>query len=177
MSHKNLLATLKYPALVLLSVAAQSSLAHSAAVPHSTTTVVGTNGSSKADLKKYAASHFLGFYTVNGRVAADVCGAEGVDLTDYLRAFRLKHAAELAQAEKVMTESGVSAEQMAAVAYGKKKEMEATVRHTMLELASALHRTTVADGCAYVAGHAAEAASAQSFAEQNPEVEAALMSD
>ena len=177
MSHKRVKATLLFAALPLFSGAAVSFSAHSAAVAQPSAAAVDMNRLSKADQKKYAASHFLGFYTLNGRTSADVCRVEGVDLADYLRAFQLKHMPELAQAEKVMMASGVSAEQMAAVARGKRKEMEATIRHTMLELAYALHGTTVADGCAYVAGHPADAASAQSFAEENPDVEAVLMSD
>jgi hypothetical protein len=177
MSHKRVTAPLLLSALALFSGASVSSSPHSAAAAQPTAVAIDMNGLSKADQKKYAASHFLGFYTLNGRTSADVCRAEGVDLAVYLRAFQLKHMSELAQAEKVMMASGVSTEEMAAVAREKRKDMEATIRHTMLELANALHGTTVADGCAYVAGHAAEAASAQSFAEQNPEVEAVLMSD
>jgi len=177
MSHKRVNTALLLPVLALFSGAAVSSSPHSVAVAQPTAAATDMNGLSKADQKKYAASHFLGFYTLNGRTTADVCGAEGVDLANYERAFQLKHTSELAQAEKVMMASGVSAEQMAIVAGGKRKEMEATIRHTMLELANALHAATVADGCAYVAGHPADAASAQSFAEQNPEVETALMSD
>lgn len=127
--------------------------------------------------KKYAASHFMGFYTLNAYAAADVCRAEGVDLTAYVRGFHLKHAAEFAQADKIMTASGFSIEQMAPASSDNRKTMEATFRKAMLDLAAALHKTTVADGCAYVAAHVADSVSAQSFAEQNPEVEAALMSD
>jgi hypothetical protein len=132
---------------------------------------------STTDAKKYAASHFMGFYTLNAHAAADVCRAEGVDLTAYVRAFHLKHAAEFAQAEKIMTASGFSIEQMAPASSDSRKTMEATFRQAMLDLAAALHKTKVADGCAYVAAHVPDSVSAQSFAEQNPEVEAALMSD
>lgn len=134
-------------------------------------------GVSKADIKKYAASHFMGFYTVNGSTAGDICRAEGVDLTAYVRAFQLKHRTELDQANKIMSASGISAKTMAALAGGKRTELEATVRQTMRDLALALGEKTVADSCAYVAAHVVDAVSAQSFAEQNPEVEAVLMSD
>jgi hypothetical protein len=134
-------------------------------------------GLSKADIKKYAASHFIGFYTVNGSTAGDVCRAEGVDLTAYVRAFQLKHRTELDQANRIMSASGISAKKMAAVADGKQPELEATVRRTMLDLAVALGGKTVADGCAYVAAHVVDAVSAQSFAEQNPQVEEVLMAE
>ena len=132
---------------------------------------------STTDAKMYAASHFMGFYTLNAHAAADVCRAEGVDLTAYARAFHLKHAAEFTQAEKIMMASGFSIEQMAPASSDNRKMMEATFRQAMLDLAAALHMTKVADGCAYVAAHVADSVLAQSFAEQNPEVEAALMSD
>jgi len=177
MSTKRVTAALLLSALALFSGASVSSAPHSAVAAKPTAAAIDMNGLSKADQKKYAASHFLGFYTLNGRTSADVCRAEGVDLASYLRAFEIKHMAELARAETIIMTSGISTEQMAAIARGKRSEMETTIRHTMLELANALNGTTVADGCAYVAGHSAEAASAQSFAEQNPEVEAVLMSD
>lgn len=129
------------------------------------------------DAKKYAASHFMGFYTLNAYAAADICRAEGVDLTAYVRGFHLKHAAEFARAKKIMTASGFSIEQMAPASSDNRKTMEATFRQAMLDLAAALHKTSVADGCAYVAAHVADSVSAQSFAEQNPDVETALMSD
>jgi hypothetical protein len=132
---------------------------------------------SRTDARKYAAAHFMGFYTLNAHAAADVCRAEGVDLKDYVRAFHVKHAAEFAQAGKIMTEFGFSTAQMAPPGSANRKAMEATFRRVMLDLAAALHKTEIADGCAYVAGHVADSVSAQSFAEQNPEVEAALMSD
>jgi len=132
---------------------------------------------STTDAKMYAASHFMGFYTLNAHVAADVCRAEGVDLTAYVRAFHLEHAAEFAQADKIMMASGFSIEQMAPVSSDNRKIMEATFRQAMLDLAAALRKTKVADGCAYVAAHVADSVLAQSFAAQNPEVEAALMSD
>jgi hypothetical protein len=132
---------------------------------------------SRTDTRKYAAAHFMGFYTLNAHAAADVCRAEGVDLKDYVRAFHVKHAAEFAQAGKIMTEFGFSTAQMAPPGSANRKAMEATFRQVMLDLAAALHKTEIADGCAYVAAHVADSVSAQSFAEQNPEVEAALMSD
>jgi hypothetical protein len=132
---------------------------------------------SRTNAKKYAAAHFMGFYTLNSHAAADVCRAEGVDLEAYVRAFQVKHAAEFAQADKIMTEFGFSTAHMAPPASANRKTMEATFRQAMLDLAAALHKTKIADGCAYVAAHVAESVSAQSFAEQNPEVEAALMSD
>lgn len=132
---------------------------------------------SRTEARKYAAAHFMGFYTLNAHAAADVCRAEGVDLKEYVRAFQVEHAAEIAQANKIMTELGFSTAQMAPPGSANRKTMEATFRRVMLDLAAALHKTKIADGCAYVAGHVAESVSAQSFAEQNPEVEAALMSD
>lgn len=132
---------------------------------------------STTDAKKYAAARFMGFRTLNALAAADVCRAAGVDLTAYVRAFDLKHAAEFARAEKITTASGLSVEHMAPASSDNRKTMESTFRQAMLDLAAALQKTTVADGCAYVAAHVADSVSAQSFAEQNPEVEAALMSD
>lgn len=177
MLDKRLTTRLVFPALALFCTAIQSVPSPSASAGPSGTAVTDMNGLSKEDMKKYAASHFFGFYTVNGTTAGDVCRAEGIDLTAYVRAFQLKHTRELAQAHKVISASGISLKKMTAIAEGKRSKLEATVRQTMLDLAAALGGRTVADGCAYVAAHAADAVSAQSFADQNPEVEAALMTD
>lgn len=177
MSYKHVTATLLYPAIAMFCVAAHSSSSPPADTGRPGTAASDMEGLSRADLKKYAASHFLGFYAVNGSTAAEVCRSEGVDLTAYVRSFQLKHKTEFAQANKLLMASGISAAQMAAVADAKGKELEATFRRSMLELANALHQTTVADGCAYIAGHVADAVASQSFAEQNPDVEAILMSE
>jgi hypothetical protein len=177
MSHNRIATALVVSGLAVFCAAVQSAPSSSASAEPSGSAATDMKGLSKADTKKYAASHFMGFYAVNGSTAADVCRAEGVDLTEYLRAFHLKHAAELAQASKVMKAEGISTGQMATVAEAQRNEMEATVRRTMLELAVALHETTIADGCSFVAAHVVDAVSAQSFAEQNPQVWAVLMSD
>lgn len=177
MFPKKVMTVLLLPAVVLLSATPQSVSSHAAVGSPSASAASDMQGLSSVEKKKYAASHFLGFYTVFGRIASDVCGAEGVDLTAYVSAFTLKHKAELVQAKRIIAASGISDEQMASIARGRRSVMEANVRRSMLDLAAALHKTTVADGCAYVASNATDAASAQSYAEASPDVEAVLMSD
>jgi hypothetical protein len=131
----------------------------------------------EADLKMYAAADFLGFYTINVHSFSDVCRAEGVNLAAYARAFRANHAAEFAQAEKITKGSRFSAEKMAAMTAATREILETSVRHQMIDLAAALHKTTVADGCAYVAANVVDAKSAPSYAERDPQLESILMSD
>jgi hypothetical protein len=177
MLHKKVMTTLLYPALMLLSATPQSVSANSAVDSPSGSAASDMRALSIENKKKYAASHFLGFYTAFGSIASDVCQAEGVDVTAYVSAFTLKHTAEFAKAQKIILASGISDEQMASIARGRRSVMEAKLRRAMLDLAVALHKTTVADGCSYVASNPTDAASAQSYAEASPDVEAILMSD
>ena len=131
----------------------------------------------EADLKMYAAADFLGFYTINVHSFSDVCRAEGVNLATYVHAFRANHAAEFARAEKITKGSRFSAEKMAAMTAATREILETSVRHQMIDLAAALHKTTVADGCAYVAANVVDAKSAPSYAETDPQLESILMSD
>jgi hypothetical protein len=130
-----------------------------------------------ADQKRFAAGRFLGFYTLNGRTTGDVCRAEGVDLTAYVQAFQRKHDAEYERADKIMAASGFSTAEMAAATDANRGRLEENVRQSMRDLAGALHKTTVAEGCAYIAAHVSDAVAGQSFAQQNPEIEAVLMSN
>jgi hypothetical protein len=131
----------------------------------------------EADLKMYAAADFLGFYTINVYNFADVCRVEGISLATYARAFRTKHAAEFARAEKITKGSMFSAEKMAAMTAATREVLETSIRHQMLDLAAALHKTTVADGCAYVAANVVDVKSTPSYAERDPQLESVLMSD
>lgn len=126
-----------------------------------------------ADQKRFAAGRFLGFYALNGQDTGDVCKAEGVDLTAYVSAFQRKHIPEYAQAGKIMAAAGVTPEQMAAAA--DRSRLDDNVRHSLLDLAAAIHKTTVADACSFIGAHVDAAVAGQSFAEQNPEIEAVLM--
>jgi len=130
-----------------------------------------------ADQKRFAAGRFLGFYTLNGRTTGDVCRAEGVDLSAYVQAFQRKHDAEYERADKIMVASGFSTAEMAAATDANRGRLEEKVRQSMQDLAGALHKTTVAEGCAYIAAHVSDAVAGQSFAQQNPEIEAVLMSN
>lgn len=128
-----------------------------------------------ADQKRFAAGRFLGFYALNGQNTGDICKAEGVDLTAYVSAFQRKHIPEYAQAGKIMAAAGVTPEQMAAAA--DRPRLDDNVRHSLLDLAAAIHKTTVADACGFIAAHVDAAVAGQSFAEQNPEIEAILMAN
>jgi hypothetical protein len=131
----------------------------------------------RADLKLYAAADFLGFYYVNIQTFPDVCRAEGVDIATYVRAFKNKHAAQFARADEVTKGSAFSTAIMSAAGSKSRELMETNVRHTMLDMAAGLHKTTVAHSCAYVAANAVEVVSASYYADRFPAIEAAFMSD
>lgn len=130
-----------------------------------------------ADQKRFAAGRFLGFYTINGRTTGDVCRAEGVDLTAYVKAFQRKHDAEYERADKIMVASGFSTAEMASATDANRGRLEEKVRQSLLDLATAMKKTTVKDGCDYIAAHVSDAVAGQSFAAQNPDIEAVLMSN
>ncbi|KLD67765.1 hypothetical protein Y883_06270 [Luteibacter rhizovicinus DSM 16549] len=131
---------------------------------------------SEAEIRLHVPVHFLAFYTVKTRILPNVCREEGVDLQAYSYAFQLKHAAMFDRADGLMRASNLSATQLIADVYERRTESEAKVRRRLLELASWLQKTTVADGCAYLAAHVVDGASMASFGEEFPEVAGALMS-
>lgn len=129
------------------------------------------------DLKLYAAADFLGFYYVNTQTFVDVCRAEGVDLAAYVHAFKKKHEAQFARADEVTRGSAFSTARMSTIDADSRELMETNVRHTMIDMATGLRQTTVAHSCAYVAENAVEVVSASYYADHNPVLEAAFMSD
>lgn len=131
----------------------------------------------REDLKLYAAADFLGFYYVNIQTFVDVCRSEGVDLAPFVRAFQIKHAAQFDRADFVTKGSAFSAAAMSAAGRNNRVQMETNVRHTMLDMAAGMHKTTVAHSCAYVAENAADVVSASYYADRHPSLEAAFMSD
>lgn len=135
------------------------------------------NALPREDLKRYAAANFLGFYYVNTQTFADVCRAEGVDLAPFVREFKTKHAAQFARADMVTKGSAFSMASMSAIGRDDRERMETNVRHTMIDMAAGLHKTTVAHSCAYVAENAADVVSASDYADRFPILEAAFMSD
>lgn len=129
------------------------------------------------DLQLYAAADFLGFYYVNIQTFVDVCRAEGVDLAAYVKAFQIKHAAQFARADEVTRGTAFSAALTSAAGGNSRELMETNVRHTMLDMAAGLHKTTVAHSCAYVAANAAEVVSVSYYGARYRDLEAAFMSD
>lgn len=131
----------------------------------------------KADVKKYAASHFLAFYNIRTRIDRDVCRAEGVDLAAYVLAFKLAYGVEFARADTLTTGTRFSNAQVITDLDAEGERGLAVSRRVFLTLAGRLGKTTIADGCEYLVAHAADGLAIQSFAEQFPELYAIFMSD
>jgi hypothetical protein len=131
----------------------------------------------KADVKKYAASHFLAFYNIRTRIDPDVCRAEGVDLTDYVLAFKFAYGVEFARADLLTMGTRFSNAQVITDIDAERERGLAVSRRVFLTLAGRLGKATIADGCEYLAAHAADGLAIQSFAEQFPELYAIFMSD
>jgi hypothetical protein len=127
--------------------------------------------------KKYAAARFFAFYIARTRTEPDVCRSEGVDLTAYVRAFRSMYKAEFARSVELTEGSIFAIEQVSSDLLAVREQGGAVARRFLADVASSSNKTTVADGCAYLAAHVAGDAAIESFAEMYPELEPMLMSD
>lgn len=124
----------------------------------------------EADVKKYAASHFLAFYNIRTRIDRDVCRAEGVDLAAYVLAFKLAYGVEFARADLLTMGIRFSNAQVITDLDAERERGLAVSRGVFHTLAQRLGKTTIADGCEYLVAHAADGLAIQSFAEQFPEL-------
>lgn len=160
-------------------VAGSSSESHTKAYDETSNTTIAAdmNLLSKGEMKKRAAAHFLSFYTIRTHADANVCKAEGVDMMPYIRAYQVKHRAEFARADKLTNGSAFSSAKIVSEVHANREVVEAKARRMLLDIAVALRKTTVADGCAYIADHVIDGLSIQSYAEEFPEFEAILMAD
>ena len=127
--------------------------------------------------KKYAASRFFAFYIARTRTEPAVCQAEGVDLTAYVRAFRSMYKVEFARSVELTEDSIFSLKQVSSDLLAVREQGATVARRFLADLAASNGKTTVADGCAYLAAHIAGDAAIESFAEKFPELEPILMSD
>lgn len=130
----------------------------------------------EADVQKYAASHFLAFYNIRTRTDRDVCLAEGVDLAAYVFAFKLAYSVEFARADLLTIGTRFSNAQVITDLDAERERGLAVSRRVFLALAERLGKTTVADGCEYLAAHAEDGLAIESFAEKFPELYAIFMS-
>ncbi|PTR35148.1 hypothetical protein C8J98_101411 [Luteibacter sp. OK325] len=127
--------------------------------------------------KKYAAAHFFAFYIARTQTEPAVCQAEGVDLTAYVRAFRSMYKVEFARSVELTEGSIFALEQVSSDLLAVREQGATVARRFLADLAASNNKTTVADGCAYLAAHIAGDAAIESFAEKFPELEPILMSD
>jgi FlaG/FlaF family flagellin (archaellin) len=133
---------------------------------------------SEANKMPVAASQFLGFYYANATVLPEICQSGGVDISSYVQAFKQEHVNVFRTAQKVLAESNLHAtpEQIQGVFAAEKPQMVPLLTQRVRDLAASQHKTSVQDGCRYIAEHGETLARGQLISTVEPGVYRVLTS-
>jgi hypothetical protein len=122
-----------------------------------------------------AASQFVGFYYVNTAVMLDVCKGEGVDISQYVAAFRNEHVAEHTRAASLVQAAGYSEDQITGALAANRPQVNGMIQQTMRDTAAQFGKSTIKDGCTIFADHPVVVANARKLATMSPGMWKAFM--
>ena len=133
---------------------------------------------SEANKKPIAAANFLVFYYSRAMVLPEICQSEGVDIGSYVQVFMQENGDTLRIAQKVVAESNSpkTPEQIQATLAANKPLIVPPLTHQLRDVAASQNKTSVLDGCRYVADHGQTLARGQIYSTIQPSLYRALTS-
>lgn len=133
---------------------------------------------SDANKKPIAAGEFLGFYYPRAMVLPEICQSEGVDISAYVQVFMQENGDVFRIAQKALAESNSHAtpEQIQGLLAAEKPQIVPLLTQQLRDLAASQHKTSVQDGCRYIAEHGETLARGQIYSTIRPSLYKALTS-